>query len=199
MFGVMLGYIGFWVLRTIDNYIVEVLITLAIVMGGYLLADRLHISGPLAMVAAGIITGNKSRQHGMSDVTRDYVDKFWEMMDEVLNAILFLLIGFEMLIVPFNITLLWLGCISIVIVLMARYISVALPIFVLRYKTIFEKNVIPILTWGGLRGGISVALALSLPKSSFNEVFVSVTYIIVLFSIIVQGLTIGKVARKLAG
>lgn len=197
LFGVLLGYTGFWVLRSIDNYIVEVLITIAIVMGGYLLADYLHISGPLAMVVAGIITGNKSRQQGMSDVTRDYIDKFWEMIDEVLNAILFLLIGFEMLIIPFNLMLFFLGCVSIVIVLLARFISVAVPITVLKYKTFFEQNAISILTWGGLRGGISVALALSLPLSGVSKTFVSITYIIVLFSIIVQGLTIGKLARKL--
>lgn len=198
LFGGLLGYVGFYILRSIDNYVIEVLVTLAIVMGGYLLADKLHISGPLAMVVAGIITGNKSREEGMSDVTRDYIDKFWEMIDEVLNAILFLLIGFEMLIVPFNMSLLWLGCISIVIVLLARFISVAIPISFLKYKTVFEKNAITILTWGGLRGGISVALALSLPQSFVNEVFVSVTYIIVLFSIIVQGLTIGRLAKKFA-
>lgn len=111
----------------------------------------------------------------MSDVTRDYIDKFWEMIDQFLNAILFLLIGFEMLIVPYSVTLLSLGCASIVIVLLARFISVALPIFFLRYKKTFERNAIPILTWGGLRGGISVALALSLPDSAFSEVFVSIT------------------------
>ncbi len=198
LYGFVLGYAGFWVLRSIDNYIVELLITLAIVMGGYLLAFHLHISGALAMVVAGIITGNKSREEGMSDVTRDYIDKFWAMMDEVLNAILFLLIGFEMLIITFNQTLFWLGCITIIIVLLARFISVAIPISVLKLGKTFERNVIPILTWGGLRGGISVALALSLPRSSYNEIFVSVTYIVVLFSIIVQGLTIGKFAKKLA-
>jgi CPA1 family monovalent cation:H+ antiporter len=198
LFGVILGYIGFLILRSIDNYIVELLITLAIVMGGYLLASSLHISGALAMVVAGIITGNKSRDKGMSVNTRDYIDKFWKMIDEVLNAILFLLIGFEMLIVRFTFTLLWLGCIAIIIVLLARFISVAIPISVLKYKKTFEKNAIPILTWGGLRGGISVALALSLPESMFGDVFVSITYIIVLFSIMVQGLTIGKFAKKLA-
>jgi len=198
LLGGVLGYIGFWTLRSIDNYIIEVLITLAIVMGGYLFADYLHISGPLAIVVAGIITGNKSKEEGMSDITRDYIEKFWEMIDEVLNAILFLLIGFEILIVPINLNLFWLGCIGIIIVLLARFISVAIPISLLKYKTVFERNIIPILTWGGLRGGISVALALSLPTSMFSEVFVSVTYIIVLFSIIVQGLTIGTFARKLA-
>lgn len=198
IFGLLLGYTGFWALRSINNYVIEVLITLAIVMGGYALADYLHISGPLAMVVAGIVTGNKSLEEGTSAVTRDYIDKFWEMIDEVLNAILFLLIGFEMLIIPFNQTLFWLGCVAIVIVLLARFISVAMPIAVLRFGKAFERNAIPILTWGGLRGGISVALALSLPKSSYSEVFVSITYIVVLFSIIVQGLTIGKFARKLA-
>lgn len=197
-FGVLLGYIGFWVLRSIDNYIVEVLITIAIVMGGYLLANQLHISGPLAMVMAGIITGNKSMAEGMSDVTRDYINKFWQMMDEVLNAILFLLIGFQMLVIPFNINMLWLGLLSIIIVLLGRFISVIIPITFLRYKKTFEKHAVLILTWGGLRGGVSVALALSLPQNMFSEVFVSVTYIIVLFSIIVQGLTIGKFAKKLA-
>jgi CPA1 family monovalent cation:H+ antiporter len=197
-FGVLLGYMGFWILRSIDNYVVEVLITIAIVMGGYLLADYLHISGPLAMVTAGIITGNKSRQESMSDITRDYIDKFWQMMDEVLNAILFLLVGFQMLVIPFNITMLWLGCVSIIIVLLARFISVVIPITFLRYKKTFEKHAVLILTWGGLRGGLSVALALSLPDNMFSEVFVSVTYIIVLFSIIVQGLTIGRFAKKLA-
>ncbi len=198
MLGGLLGYIGFYILRSIDNYVIEVLVTLAIVMGGYLIADQLHISGPLAMVIAGIITGNKSREEGMNDVTRDYIDKFWEMIDEVLNAILFLLIGFEMIIVPFSFHLFWLGCIAVIIVLLAKFISVAIPISFLKYTTVFEKNAIPILTWGGLRGGISVALALSLTKSSYSEVFVSITYIIVLFSIIVQGLTIGKFAKKLA-
>lgn len=197
LLGCLLGYVGFWVLRSIDNYVIEVLITLSIVMGGYLLAAYLHISGPLAMVVAGIITGNKSRELSMSNVTRDYIDKFWEMIDEVLNAILFLLIGFEMLLIPFSINLFWLGCVSIIIVMLARFISVAIPITILKYKRVFEKNIIPILTWGGLRGGISVALALSLPRSSFGEVFVPITYIIVLFSIIVQGLTIGRFAKKL--
>lgn len=197
LFGWLLGYLGYLALRSIDNYVVEVMITMAIVMGGYTIADELGLSGPIAMVVAGLITGNKSMEEGMSDVTRDYIGKFWEMMDELMNAILFLLIGFEMLVIPFNLTLLFLGCLTIIIVLFGRWVSVSLPILVLEYKNSFPKNTIPILTWGGLRGGISVALALSLPKYMYGEMFVSITYIVVLFSIVFQGLTIGKFARRL--
>jgi len=198
LFGVLLGYAGFAMLRAIDNYKVEVMITLAVVMGGYMLADRLHVSGPLAMVSAGIITGNKGRKLGMSNTTRDYIDKFWEMTDEVLNAILFLLIGMEMLVVKFTPVYIWLGAITVGIVLLARYLSVIIPISFLRINTVFERNAVTILTWGGLRGGISVAMALSMPRSMFGEMFVTITYVVVIFSIIVQGLTIGKIARKLA-
>ena len=198
LFGVILGYTGFLLLRSIDDYVVEVMITLAIVMGGSLIAEYLHISTLLSMVVAGIITGNKSRNTGMSNETPDYVDKFWEMIDEVLNAILFLLIGLELLIIPFNHELLLLGCITIGIVLLARFISVAIPVFVLKNKRAFEKNAVFILTWGGLRGGISIALALSLPGWEYKGTIVTVTYIIVLFSILVQGLTIGKIVKKLA-
>ncbi len=198
LLGWLLGYLGYWVLKSIDNYVVEVMITLAMVMGGYSLAEKLHVSGPLAMVIAGLITGNKSMDAVVSDVTRDYIGKFWELMDEMMNAILFLLIGFEMLIVPFNMTLFLLGCIAIGIVLLARFISVSLPIMFLKNKNVFEKNTIPILTWGALRGGISVALALSVPKYMYGDMFVAITYIVVLFSIIGQGLTIGKFAKKLA-
>lgn len=197
LFGWLLGYIGYVALRSIDNYVVEVMITLAIVMGGYSLAELLHISGPLAMVMAGLITGNKSMDVVTSDITRDYIGKFWEMIDEVMNAILFLLIGFEMLIIPFNFTLLWLGCITVLIVLFGRLVSVSLPIRILKYKNSFPNNTIPILTWGALRGGISVALALAIPRYMYGEMFVSITYIVVLFSIVVQGLTIGRFAKRL--
>jgi CPA1 family monovalent cation:H+ antiporter len=199
LFGVLLGYLGYFLVSSIDNYQVEVMITVALVMGGYMLADKLHISGPLAMVVAGLITGNKSRLQAMSDTTRDYVDKFWEMIDEFLNAILFLLMGFELLILPFDRVVIILGLVSIPVVLLARWMSVVIPISFLRRLTAFEKNAIPILTWGGLRGGLSVALALSIPIGMRGEVFVAVTYIVVLFSILVQGLTIGKVARRLGG
>ena len=197
LFGWILGYAGFWALKSIDNYVVEVMITLAIVMGGYAMAEYLHVSGPLAMVVAGLITGNKSMDTGVSEVTRDYINKFWEMVDEVMNAILFLLIGFEMLIIPFSASLFWLGCLTILIVLLARFISVFLPIVVLNYRKTFKKSEVFILTWGGLRGGISVALALSLPESMHGETLVSITYSVVLFSIVVQGLTIGGLARSM--
>jgi len=195
IFGAVLGYIGFYMLKSIDNYQVEVLITLAVVMGGYTLANLMHISGPLAMVIAGIITGNKGKQHGMSDITRDYLGKFWELIDEILNAVLFLLIGLEMLIVKFDNMILLTGCICILIVLLSRWIAVAIPIGILRKFIPFEKNAVTMLTWGGLRGGISVALALSLPEQMHRSELVSITYIVVIFSIVVQGLTVGKVAK----
>jgi len=198
LLGAALGYAGFLLLRTIDYYQVEVMITLAIVMGGYLLADKLNVSGPLAMVVAGIITGNKTRVTAMSAISRDYIDKFWSLVDNLLNAILFLLIGLEMLVIPFQPTLFWLGLSTIPIVLVSRYLSVSIPIGLLKYNTCFEKNAIGILTWGGLRGGLSVALALSVPVEMSGNLFVVITYLVVLFSIIVQGLTIGKFARKVS-
>lgn len=197
LLGALLGYLGYQLLRSIDHYQIEVMITLAIVTGGYFLADQLGISGPIAMVVAGLITGSKSRDEAMSETTRDYIDKFWEMIDEFLNAILFLLIGIEMLVLPFNGLFILLGLICIPITLLARYLSVFIPISLLRHRTAFEKNAIAILTWGGLRGGIPVALALSIPLEMHGELFVVITYITVLFSIIVQGLTIKNVVKRL--
>lgn len=197
VWGLLLGYAGFYLLKTIDNYQIEVLITLAMVMGGYTFANWLHISGPLAMVVAGLITGNKGKRLAMSDTTKDYVSKFWELLDEILNALLFLLIGLEILVIHINQNLIWISLIAIVVVLLARFISVFVPIFFLSFLRTFEKNTIAILTWGGLRGGISVALALSLPQNMYRQEFVAITYIIVLFSIVVQGLTLGRVANKL--
>ncbi len=150
LLGWLLGYLAYWALKSIDYYVVEVMITLAIVMGGYSLAELLQVSGPLAMVVAGLFTGNISMDAAVSDITRDYIGKFWELMDELMNAILFLLIGFEMLIVPFNMTLLWLGILGILIVIFARLVSVSVPIFFIKKKKPFEKNAIPILTWGAL-------------------------------------------------
>lgn len=195
--GLMLGYAGYYLLRSIDHYQVEVLITIAMVMGGYLLASYLHISGPLAMVAAGIVTGNKGQREAMSDITKDYLNKFWELLDEILNALLFLLIGLEMLVLSFTRQVLWIGFAAIALVLLARFISVFLPTLLLSFRRSFERNLLPILTWGGLRGGISVALALSLPRSEYRDLIVSITYILVVFSITVQGLTIGRLAKRL--
>lgn len=197
LWGFALGYGGVLLLRSIDNYQVEVLMTLALVMGGYLLATALHISGPLAMVVAGIVMGNKGRAE-MSDTTRSYLGKFWELVDEILNAVLFLLIGFELLVFTFHSKIIFIGLIAIAIVLLARFISVFLPTNVLLFRRSFERNMVPVLTWGGLRGGLSVAMALSLPASMYRNEFVSITYIIVVFSIAVQGLTISRLARKLA-
>jgi len=197
IFGAVLGYIGYFALRPIDDYKVEVLVTLALVMGGYFLAGRLHVSGPLAMVVAGIITGNKVKHEAMSNVSRDYLGKFWELIDEILNAVLFLLIGLEMLIIKINPTVLIIGAIMIVVVLLARWIAVLLPVQLLRFKIQFERHAVAILTWGGLRGGLSVALALSLSAKMYRDEFVLITYMIVVFSILVQGLTIGLFTKKL--
>ncbi len=197
LFGAALGYAGYFALRSIDDYKVEVLVTLAIVAGGYLGADYLHVSGPLAMVVAGIITGNKVKDEVLSDTSRDYLGKFWELIDEILNAILFLLIGLEMLVIKTNATILLIGVIAIFITLFARWISVLLPISLLRFTIKFEKHAVAILTWGGLRGGLSVALALSLSPEMYRDEFVLITYIIVVYSILVQGLTIGGFTRRL--
>ncbi|MBS1607106.1 MAG: sodium:proton antiporter [Bacteroidetes bacterium] len=197
LFGAALGYAGFHALRHIDDYKVEVLITLAIVMGGYYLAGHLHVSGPLAMVVAGIITGNKTKNEAFSERTKDYLGKFWELIDEILNAVLFLFIGLEMLIIRVDAPVLLIGAACIAVCLLSRWLSVSLPILLMRRRLHFEKNAISILTWGGLRGGISIAMALSLSEEMHRNEFVSITYVIVLFSILVQGLTIGRVARRL--
>lgn len=198
LFGAILGYTGFLALRSIDNYKVEILITVGIVMGGYNIASHLHISGPLAMVVAGLITGNKVKDEAMSGVTQDYLSKFWELIDEILNAILFLLIGMEMLVIKIHPVVLVIGSIMIVIVLLARLISVAFSVSILRRRIVFERHAVAMLTLGGLRGGLSVALALSLSSAMHKDEFVLITYIVVVFSILVQGLMIGKVAGRLS-
>ena len=195
--GAALGYATYWVLRSIDHYQVEVMITLALVMGGTALATQLHTSGPLAMVVAGLIVGDKGRKLGMSDQTREYLDKFWEMLDEILNAILFVLIGLEMLVLDISRTTLLVGLVAIVLVLVARWASVGLPLVLLQRFYPFDRQTLRVLTWGGLRGGISVALALSLPESMPRDLIVGVTYVVVIFSIIVQGLSIGPLVKKL--
>jgi len=197
LFGIVLGAIGYYLTNTIDNYKVEVLITLALVMGGYALAMFLHTSGPIAIVVAGLLTGNVLRKHAMSDQTRQSVDDFWELIDEILNVILFALIGLEMLIIPFESQWFWAGLALIPTVILVRVISVGLPIRIIGLKAKMAPHLVKILVWGGLRGGISVALALSLPEGEFRDLVLFLTYIIVVFSIVVQGLTIGPFIRKL--
>ncbi|HWB63502.1 MAG TPA: sodium:proton antiporter [Chitinophagales bacterium] len=195
--GLTVGYIGLLLMRRIENYKVEVLLTLAIVMGGYSLASLLHTSGPLAMVAAGILVGNEGRAHSMSSIAAEYIDKFWELIDEVLNAILFVLIGLELLVIHFHATFIALGLIAIVATLVIRYISILLPAQVIKFRERITHRTIFILTWGGLRGGLSIAMALSLKPETHKELWVAITYFIVAFSILVQGLTVGKLAKKL--
>ncbi len=195
IYGLVLGFITYWMMKQVDNYQVEILLTLALVTGGYASAIALHISGPIAVVVAGLMIGNHGRLLAMSSVTQEHLDTFWELIDEILNAILFVLIGLEVLILNFSFNILGIGMLTILIVLLGRFISVGLPVTLLRYRQEFSPHVIKILTWGGLRGGISVALALSIPASPEREIILSVTYCVVVFSILVQGLTIGKLIR----
>jgi monovalent cation:H+ antiporter, CPA1 family len=197
LWGVIIGYLGFVLMRSINNYKVEVMITLAIVMGGYSFASMLHISGPLAMVAAGIIIGNQAKNEAVSDKTAEYIDTFWELIDEILNAVLFVLIGFELLIVNLQFVYILIGVIATVIVLLSRYVSVLIPAQIVKLKERISHKTILILTWGGLRGGISIALALSIKPEMHKDLWVTLTYVIVAFSILVQGLTIGRFAKKL--
>jgi len=166
------------------------------VAGGFALADELHISGPIAIVVAGLLIGNHGRLLAMSDQVRDHLDKFWELIDEVLNGVLFVLIGLEVLALTFSREYFIAGVLLIPLLLVTRFISVGGPVLIMRRFRKFSPKVVTILTWGGLRGGISVALALSLPPGKNRELILAITYIIVVFSIIVQGLTIGKLVRR---
>jgi CPA1 family monovalent cation:H+ antiporter len=198
LFGLAVGLIAYWMLKDVDNYNVEILITLGLVAGGYALADKLHISGPIAIVVAGLLIGNHGRSFAMSETTREHLDTFWELVDEILNAVLFVLIGLEVLVLPFTPTYLIAGAVAVPTVLVARFISVGVPISLMRFFRDFTPHAIKVMTWGGLRGGISIALALSLPPSSARDAIVSVTYAVAVFSILVQGLTIGLFARRWA-
>ncbi|ULA62436.1 MAG: Na(+)/H(+) antiporter NhaP [Nitrospira sp.] len=193
--GLATGYLAYRMLRSIDQHHVEILITLALVMGGYALANAMHTSGPIAMVVAGLLIGNHGRHFAMSETTREYLDTFWELIDELLNAVLFVLIGLEVLALDFRSEYLTAGLLAIPLVLLARFISVSLPVQLFRLFQEFTDRATLILTWGGLRGGISVAMALSLPPSSYRDAIITMTYIIVVFSILVQGLTIGRLLQ----
>ena len=188
--GFVIGLLAFLMLRSIDQYQVEVLITLALVTGGYSLAHNLHTSGPLAMVVAGLMIGNQGRILAMSEKTEEHLDSFWELIDEILNAILFLVIGLEILVLAFQMNHIIFGIIAIPLTLAVRMLAVSLPAILLRKKANFSKGTIKALTWGGLRGGISLALALSIPKGAERDVLLTATYIVVIFSIAVQGLTL---------
>ncbi len=191
--GLALGYIAYRMLRSVDNYRVEILITLALVMGSFALADLLHTSGPIAVVVAGLFIGNHGRQWAMSETTREHLDNFWELLDELLNAVLFVLIGLEVLVLSFHRPYLLAGLVAIPLVLAARWLSVVVQVKAFSFVREFSERTITILTWGGLRGGISVALALSLPLGSSRDAVVTITYAVVVFSILAQGLTINRV------
>jgi CPA1 family monovalent cation:H+ antiporter len=194
-YGLAIGALAYWMLRQVDNYSVEVLITLALTTGGYALAEALHLSAPIAIVVAGLLIGNHGRSLAMSDRTREHLDTFWELVDEILNAVLFVLIGMEVLLLAYREAYLYAGILAIPITLFARFVSVGIPIGFMRRYRHFSPMVVQILTWGGLRGGISVALALSLPAGEVRDALVTVTYVVVIFSIVVQGLSIGPLLR----
>lgn len=196
LFGFALGYLAYQLLRRVDNYSVEILVTLAVVTGGYALAARLHTSGPIAVVVAGIMIGNHGRLFAMSERTREHLDTFWLVVDETLNSVLFVLIGLEVLIIRLDLGFFIAGLLAIPVVLAARAISVGLPISLLRLRSSFIPYTIRMMTWGGLRGGIAIALALSIPPNPHRGLLVVMTYAVVVFSILVQGLTVAPLARR---
>ncbi len=197
IFGLAAGSLAFYMLKRVDNYQVEVLITLALVTGGYAVAEHFHLSAPIAIVVAGLLIGNHGRRSAMSEQTREHLDTFWELVDEVLNAVLFVLIGLELLVISLRGDYLLAGVLAIPMILLVRLLSVGLPITVMRRFREFSPGVVTILTWAGLRGGISVALALSLPSGETRDLLVTATYVVVVFSILVQGLSLGPVVRRL--
>jgi CPA1 family monovalent cation:H+ antiporter len=197
VFGLVAGWIVYRMLRSIDDYQVEILLTLALVTGGYALATKLHLSGPLAMVAAGLLIGNHGRRFAMSDGTREHLDSFWKLVDEMLNAVLFVMIGLEVLVLSFDARLLTAGLVTIPVVLVVRFASVGLGLRLLRRRRTFSPHAVKIMTWGGIRGGISVALALSLPAGPERTVILAVTYTVVAFSILVQGPSVAPLVKRL--
>ncbi len=197
IFGLALGALAYWLLKSIDQYQVEVIITLALVTGGYALANALHLSGPIAIVVAGLLIGNQGRQFAMSEQTREHLDGFWELLDEILNSVLFVLIGLEVLVLTFTQEYLFASLALIPLILLCRFVAIGVPMTVLRLVRTFTPGAIWLMTWGGLRGGISVALALSLPASPERDLILAITYVVVVFSIVVQGLTMDKLVKRL--
>ncbi|MDA0989157.1 MAG: sodium:proton antiporter [Verrucomicrobia bacterium] len=199
LFGLLIGWATYQLLKSIDQYQVEILLSLAMVTGGYAVAQQLHISGPIAIVVAGLMIGNRGRRLAMSETTRVHLDQFWELIDEVLNAVLFVAIGLELLAVTLSPRHLLAGLMIIPAVLVSRFISVGIPITALRTVRSFTPHVVKILTWAGLRGGISIAMALSLPAGPHRQLLLTMTYIVVLFSILVQGLTVKRMVMYTLG
>ncbi|SHO67308.1 monovalent cation:H+ antiporter, CPA1 family [Pseudoxanthobacter soli DSM 19599] len=198
LLGLATGYVAYRAMRAIDDYSIEVMISLALVTATYALADAFHMSGPIAVVVAGVLIGNRGVACAMSDRTRRYIFGFWTLVDDILNAVLFLLIGLEVLVLNFNPAMAWVGLIAVPLVLVGRFISVAVSVSLLARWQSFAKGTLAVLTWGGVRGGISVALALSLTGTPARSPLLAATYAVVLFTILVQGLTLGWVVRKTA-
>jgi CPA1 family monovalent cation:H+ antiporter len=196
LLGLVAGYAAYQAMKQIDNYSVEVLISLGLVTGTYALATRIGTSGPIAMVVAGLLIGNRGPRHAMSDLTRRYLFGFWTLVDEILNSVLFLLIGLEVLVLRPDVLFAWLPATAILLVLFARFASVALPVWVLGRWQVFVKGTIAVLSWGGLRGGISVALALSIPEVEEKPLILAATYLVVVFTIVVQGLSLRRIVER---
>ncbi|MBL0406217.1 sodium:proton antiporter [Microvirga aerilata] len=194
--GFATGYVAYRSMRVIDNYPLETLISLAVAAGTYAAAAKFHMSGPIAVVVAGILIGNRGPQDAMSDLTQRYVFGFWQLVDEILNSVLFLLIGLEVLVLGFDPAFAWLSLACIPLALLARFLAVVLPVMVLRTRQKFAPGTIPVLTWGGLRGGISIALALSLPDVAEKPAVLAATYAVVVFTIVVQGLSLRTVVER---
>jgi CPA1 family monovalent cation:H+ antiporter len=196
--GLLLGWIVYRLLRTVDSYRVEEMLTLALAMGGYALADALRLSAPLEVVAAGLIAGGRARNFAMSVVTRDHVDRFWELLDDMLNVILFLMVGLELLVMPWNPRYIYAGLLAIPVVLAARWLSVQASLLVVRPWHRPVRGAVTVLTWGGLRGALAVALALSLATQGHAyDRIIAITYVVVIFSITTQGLTMSRLLRRL--
>ena len=194
--GAFTGWICYRAMASMDEHMLEILLTVGVVAATYAVAIRLHLSGPIAVVVAGLLIGNRGSEIAMSEGTRTSMFSFWELIDEILNSVLFLLIGLEVLVIALDPSFAWIAVASIPLVLSARLIAVSMPILLLSLRQTFSAGAIPVLTWGGLRGGISVALALSLPTMEFKPLLLTCTYAVVLFSIIIQGLTVKHVVNR---